>query len=113
MYLCNTFEAIHNKDYSVVKTSKAGSQGLAFFSLSQRITNHFGFSKHKRRQNPTRSSAMVTMSLTLLIIFLFAETERNPSPHALPVKREISPDITGSFGKKTDQSPEQRQIQLW
>ena len=27
------FEAIHNKDYSVVKTFKAGLSGLAFFFL--------------------------------------------------------------------------------
>jgi len=28
-------EAIHNKDYSVVKTFKAVSKGVAFFSISQ------------------------------------------------------------------------------
>ena len=33
MYFCRTFEAIHNKDYSVVKTSKAGAIALVLFSL--------------------------------------------------------------------------------
>ena len=31
MYFCRTFEAIHNKDYSVVKTSKTGAHALVFF----------------------------------------------------------------------------------
>ena len=31
IYLCGTLKAIHNKDYSVVKTFKAGPSGLAFF----------------------------------------------------------------------------------
>ena len=33
MYFCRTFEAIHNKDYSVVKTSKTGAHALVFFLL--------------------------------------------------------------------------------
>ncbi len=32
-YLCRNFEAIHNKDYSVVKTFKVGPPGLAFCLL--------------------------------------------------------------------------------
>jgi hypothetical protein len=31
MYFCQTFEAIHNKDYSVVKTSKTGLLRPRFF----------------------------------------------------------------------------------
>ena len=31
LILPNKFEAIHNKDYSVVKTSRAGPDGLVLF----------------------------------------------------------------------------------
>ena len=31
LFLQNKFEAIHNKDYSVVKTSRAGPKGLVLF----------------------------------------------------------------------------------
>ena len=37
MYLCRTFEAIHNKDYSVVKTSKTGLYGLVFLLILFRV----------------------------------------------------------------------------
>jgi len=50
------FEAIHNKDYSVVKTFKAVSQGSPFFYCTQCIINYiislllsrfvFMYSKH-------------------------------------------------------------------
>jgi hypothetical protein len=36
--LPHTFEAIHNKDYSVVKTSKAGAIALVFFAAVLSIT---------------------------------------------------------------------------
>ena len=37
-YFCrHNFEANHNKDYSVVKTSKAGQQCLVFFSSANHV----------------------------------------------------------------------------
>jgi len=57
MYFCKTFEAIHNKDYSVVKTSKTGLLRPRFFPtmnwlnkrtcpVSLPLPNSFAYTRH-------------------------------------------------------------------
>ena len=49
-YFCKTLKAIHNKDYSVVKTFKAGPSGLAFFYSILQSSYKTGLNAYKIMQ---------------------------------------------------------------